>query len=358
MKPRIIFILLCAFLLAGAVSVCADGGSPDDPLVSLSGVTEDYLPSVFAIMDELLARTAFPASPSAAGQPKQTLLDVPAGSVLRFGTGGSFLLLSGSAELQIQYGCVVNAALGCEISDGPLALRERYIPCEDSSVLIHALTDVSFAATGIPEITRSTGSEIPVVTPELPSPVPDGCPFLDVTPADWFYADVCNAYALGLVNGMTADTYVPLGTLTAGQCVKLAACMHQLWYEGTVTLQNSPAGGPWFRSYVDYALENGILEQEFFDYNAIITRQQFVQVFYRALPSRWYPPINEIDRIPDVDAETDPAAVEVYTFYRAGILTGYSDGSFDSDSTITRAEVAAIMNRMFDFSARRVFEIP
>ena len=46
-------------------------------------------------------------------------------------------------------------------------------------------------------------------------------------------------------------------------------------------------------------------------------------------------------------------ADEIYTFYRAGILSGSdSSGSFYPESNIRRSEVAAILVRLFDSSAR------
>ena len=57
--------------------------------------------------------------------------------------------------------------------------------------------------------------------------------------------------------------------------------------------------------------------------------------------------------IPDVKMD-DANADAIYTFYRAGILTG-SDGSgtFNPNSAIKRSEVAAILSRMFDSNVRQ-----
>jgi hypothetical protein len=57
--------------------------------------------------------------------------------------------------------------------------------------------------------------------------------------------------------------------------------------------------------------------------------------------------------IPDVKMG-DKYADEIYEFYRAGILTGNdAAGTFAPDSNIKRSEVAAILIRMFDVSARQ-----
>ena len=148
---------------------------------------------------------------------------------------------------------------------------------------------------------------------------------------------------------------------TLAQAVKLAACMHQLSRDGAVTLA---PGSPWFRPYADYALVSGILDADCEDYNAVIDRRSVVRIFYRALPAERYEAINDIadGAIPDVPADGADAAA-IYSFYRAGILSGYTntegyaEHAFGPDSSITRAEIAAIMNRMFDASARVVFAI-
>lgn len=50
---------------------------------------------------------------------------------------------------------------------------------------------------------------------------------------------------------------------------------------------------------------------------------------------------------------TSQYAAEIYTFYRAGILSGSdSAGTFYPESNIRRSEVAAILVRLFDSSAR------
>ena len=50
----------------------------------------------------------------------------------------------------------------------------------------------------------------------------------------------------------------------------------------------------------------------------------------------------------------DKFAAEIYEFYRAGILTGSdAKGTFHSASTIKRSEVATILLRMFETSARK-----
>lgn len=179
-------------------------------------------------------------------------------------------------------------------------------------------------------------------------------PFKDVSRTDWFYDSVRRAWENGLIDGVTANLYQPDGTLTVAQTIKLAATLHQMGQIGTVTLRN---GNPWYQSYLDYAVQMGVIGTEYQTYSAQqlnepVTRAEFVHIFYGTMAH--YTEINDVPTasIPDVSNGVR-YAVEIYTFYRAGILTG-SDaaGTFHPDSSMKRSEVAAILLRMFDDAAR------
>ena len=94
------------------------------------------------------------------------------------------------------------------------------------------------------------------------------------------------------------------------------------------------------------------------NYNAKITRSEFVKVFYNALPASEYAQINSVadNAIPDVKM-SDANAKQIYGFYRAGILIGSANGVFNPVQNIKRSEVAAIMTRMFDPTARKTITL-
>lgn len=51
--------------------------------------------------------------------------------------------------------------------------------------------------------------------------------------------------------------------------------------------------------------------------------------------------------------------MEIYTFYRAGILTGSDkNGTFYPTNDIKRSEIAAILSRMYDKTARKTVSLP
>lgn len=204
------------------------------------------------------------------------------------------------------------------------------------------------------------------VTPSVPTkpgvPERDPFPFTDVSRSSWYYDSVRAAWEKDLIDGVTRTLYKPDDTLTVAQAIKLSAALHQMLNNnGKVTLRN---GSPyWYSSYVSYAVDNGIIEKMYLDYtpaqmNAPVKRNEFVHIFYGAMSD--YRQINTVadNKIPDV-ITTDTYALEIYTFYRAGILTGSDkNGTFYPTNDIKRSEVAAILSRMYDRTARKTVSLP
>ena len=179
-------------------------------------------------------------------------------------------------------------------------------------------------------------------------------PFVDVPASAWYAGAVRDAWANGLIDGVNATHFDPDGSLTVAQAIKLAAALHQRIGDGEVTLKN---GRPWYRSYLEYAVEHGVIEEAYLDYsdaalNAPVQRDEFAHILYGA--ANPYTAINEIasEAIPDV-RRGDRYADEIYAFYRAGVLNGSDrNGTFHPASLIRRCEAAAILIRAFDESAR------
>ncbi|MGM9606345.1 MAG: S-layer homology domain-containing protein [Oscillospiraceae bacterium] len=189
-------------------------------------------------------------------------------------------------------------------------------------------------------------------------------PFIDVPENAWYYESVKGAHRMGLINGTTATTYSPDNNMTYAEVIKLAACMHQLYHEGVVTLGN---GSPyWYSSYYSYCLENGIIPEKgsaaepgydtlLADAGKVVTRAQYALLFSRALPDSALAAVNDIPdgSLPDVDMTMSVYDQAIYKLYRAGIVNGTDTrGTFKPDSNIQRSEVAAILIRMMDESVR------
>ena len=180
-------------------------------------------------------------------------------------------------------------------------------------------------------------------------------PFTDVPGNVWYYNDVKDSFNTGLIDGKTATTFAPNADLTYAEAVKLAACMHQRYLTGKVSLTN---GNPWYQSYVDYARTNGIINKNY-EWSAPATRAGYIEIFANALPAAGLDPINSVKdgSIPDVSMK-HPQAAAVYKLYRAGIIQGVdSKHNCNPSANIKRSEVSAVLTRMMNESVRIRFSM-
>ena len=185
--------------------------------------------------------------------------------------------------------------------------------------------------------------------------------FTDVKPDSWYYEDVDNAVRLGIINGKTETTFAPDDNLTYAEAIKLAACMYQLYKDGSVYLV--PGGNPWYQIYVDYAKDHGIITENFFykvsNINEKATRAGYMEIFANALPDEALKGINNVPdgSIPDVPMAFE-SSISIYKLYRAGILTGVDAlHNCKPEDNIKRCEVAAIITRMMDENKRVEFSM-
>lgn len=189
-----------------------------------------------------------------------------------------------------------------------------------------------------------------VVFADLQNIIQNMLPFTDVKQGDWYYADVKIAYQNRLINGKTDTLFAPQDNMTAAEAVKLASCIHQLKNEGTVSL--SAGVGTWYKPYVDYAKNKGLIDVDL-DWNNKITRAGYMQIFARLITDEEARLNNVPDgSIPDVRM-SHPSADAIYKLYRAGVVQGVdSNRNCSPMSYIKRSEVAAILTRMMDVNRR------
>lgn len=177
--------------------------------------------------------------------------------------------------------------------------------------------------------------------------------FTDVAEDAWYHDYVYDLVYRGVVNGMTATTYEPNGTLTRAQFVKLLACSLEeaetlKTYEGQHPFTDSE--GHWAETYIAWAKDKGIVEgvsATEFDPEAPITREQMATIFGRyalkqgiELPKDAAP----AQSFPDADKISEYAREFVELMRIAGILNGYEDGTFRPQGNATRAEAAKLFS--------------
>ncbi|BDF72326.1 hypothetical protein CE91St41_33080 [Oscillospiraceae bacterium] len=177
--------------------------------------------------------------------------------------------------------------------------------------------------------------------------------FPDVDASAWYAADVRKAYELGIINGKAGGYFDPTGNITLAEAITMAAKVAAI-YNGDAFV---PGGSPWYENAVRYAVQEGITyDGEYLDYSMTATRADLAGLLSFTLPAREFARINRVAWIPDVTFQTHYANY-IYQMYNAGVLTGNAAGSFQPDSPITRAEAAAIINRVAVPSSRKSFSL-
>ena len=180
--------------------------------------------------------------------------------------------------------------------------------------------------------------------------------YSDVTSTDWFNASVKAAYEYKLMNGVSSSAFGSASNVKICEVVAIAARLSSIYNTGK---DEFAASTPWYQTYVDYAVSNGIISKgRFENYEAYATRYQVAEILAAALPSDALAAINTVDTgvIPDVSLESNYQCI--YTLYRAGVLTGKtSAGNFYPAENVLRSEVAAIVTRMADAGLRVKFTI-
>ena len=181
--------------------------------------------------------------------------------------------------------------------------------------------------------------------------------FEDVTAEDWFYPHVTDAYEYGLVSGRSENSFEPDGYITIAECLVIACRLHSVYYENEIDL-TPEEGDPWYQPYADYAVENGIIWENYpYGLNAAASRAIFAGIMANALPEEELAAIGNIESIPDVTDRTRFCA-SIYRLYNAGILGGADEyGTFHPYDFIRRSEVAVVVLNMADAGRRKASEL-
>ena len=167
--------------------------------------------------------------------------------------------------------------------------------------------------------------------------------FTDVPVTEWYASEVKSTYELGLMNGVGENLFAPEGNVTVAEAITMASRANALYLGQSI----APADGEWYQMYVNYAQSMGFISGgQFDDYDRPAKRYEVAKIFEDAMPEGYFTVKNTVTEIPDV-SEAQPYQSDLLTLYRAGVVMGSdSYGNFRPENNITRAEAAAIINRV------------
>lgn len=177
--------------------------------------------------------------------------------------------------------------------------------------------------------------------------------FADVPANAWYAGDVNDVQQYGILQGVGNNQFNPSGNMTLAEAVTMASRTYAKIHNETIPNTNDD---PWYWGYVEYAATKGIRSSSEFGtrYDLPCNRLTMGILFSRVLPADSQQELNIIDTIPDV--YNYPENKGIYFLYRIGVLTGSDDyGSYNPYSKVSRAEAAAILNRVINPSKRKSF---
>ena len=177
-------------------------------------------------------------------------------------------------------------------------------------------------------------------------------PFTDVVDASWYYAAVKYAYEHKLFGGTSATEFSPEATMTRGMA---ATILYSLEGSPAVSAKSPFADvtdGQWYAKAVTWAEENGIvggIDSESFAPEAGVTREQLAAILYRYAQYKKYSvSVGEDTNIlsyDDAEQISSYAVPAIQWACGSGLMTGRTQTALAPVGTVTRAEVAVMLQR-------------
>lgn len=181
----------------------------------------------------------------------------------------------------------------------------------------------------------------------------NGCThqFLDVV-GHWAENDICYLYSQGVVSGYSERTYAPNNSITRAEFLKIA--LAHLGYN-VYAVQSASftdiSSGDWYYRYATFARSKGFISgysDGSFHPNSSITRAEALKMIMTIAGISTYSASGRAPLFTDVSS-SDWYFDAVILGADLGIVEGYSNNTFRPNNSITRAEAAVIAQRVWDY---------
>lgn len=185
--------------------------------------------------------------------------------------------------------------------------------------------------------------------------------FSDVSADRWSYDYIMLCAQQGIIQGTTApdangmSIYDPTSTVTLGQF--LAVLTRPLIAS---EIEMTEEGGNWALPYYFSAMAVDMIEEGEFaveDLGNAISREDMCLLLVRA--AKIHGETLQVregaeEEILDFDTISSQRRDSVLKAYSSGLITGYQDGAFGPDGTMTREQMAAVVCRLMGYAPRAV----
>ncbi|WP_242967196.1 S-layer homology domain-containing protein [Flavonifractor sp. An10] len=264
---------------------------------------------------------------------------------------------SGSSSSVRRYNIEADAGRGGDISpDGRVRVRRG----ENQTFRITAddgweIADVEVDGESVGAVERYTFENVRTdhtisvtfrqIVTEPEEPQTPALPFTDVSEGDWYHDAVAYCWENGIMDGTSGTAFAPNMILTR-------AMMAQVLYnlaDGTAsTVAGFPdvAASAWYADAVNWAAANGYVtgyDNGSYGPEDSLTREQLAVILYRYAGSP--APAGTLDSFADAASASDYAVDALRWAVGEGLLTGKDGGRLDPTGTASRAELAQILAR-------------
>jgi hypothetical protein len=189
-------------------------------------------------------------------------------------------------------------------------------------------------------------------TEQTPTPSTENAEkkFDDVKASDWFYDSVKYTAEKGYFAGTGENTFEPNTDVTRGMLVTVLGRMEGISEKNTKTDYSDVDKNMYYAPYIAWASKNGIVEgygNNLFGPDDKVTREQMAKMIANYLTYKTG--ITAADTTLDYTDANDIsewAKKFVGLAAQQGILSGNSDGTFAPLKNATRAEIAAVIERL------------
>ena len=345
-------LALCAAGLAAALAGGALALGNGDSLISLSYLTDTFLPSAQSQLEEIQNDAMQEAYDQAAAQlqggtgtsglysadfQSRTFSQ---GDTITLSTGSGLMIYGGTGELA-HSGAVIDVTDGTTVPSGTrLTAGHRYLVGEDTSAVF--TMDSGLAKVGVQGSFEKTESG------------EKAAPFTDVSRSDWYSSAVDYVYFQQLFSGTGDGLFSPMASMDRAMIVtvfyNMAGAPQGEMDASTAVFSDVPAG-QWYAPYVSWAADQGVTAgtgEDTFSPEQAVTRREAVALLYSFGTN--YLGLELTERA-DLTPYEDAAAVAswggeaVAWAVGAGLLSS-SDADLmllSPDESATRAQVAVML---------------
>lgn len=357
MRTKLIAVVtLIALLITAAGAALAAPGSAADPFITLNYLTDVFLPQAEKDIAEY-AEKAF----EDAGEDAFDRLDSLAGNYLAQGGGGSvadtflsvtlyrddrldvpagssLIYQAGILELSLGSGALVDITDGSLLTGGALKPGHRYVAAEDTACSVTAVSDAVYVSVrGYYNLDASGLIH---------------SPFTDIQESDWFYPYVRYAWEESLFNGMTATTFGPNTNMSRAMLVTVLRRIARMEHISIPSMGfTDVADSAWYADAVNWAAAVNIVDTgSSFRPDANATREELADMLYRF--AKYFMgadmPAGDLSGYTDAGKVSSFARDAVSWAVGQGIITGMTPTTLEPRSTVTRAQVATMLQRFLN----------